>query len=78
MLFRSARHALSRAMHHWLPEAQADLASDPAKTVAVLRSQASRDVRREPNERGGFLLPYDVSLAEDFGLDLPIIPEEMV
>ncbi|KAF0677275.1 phospholipase D-like domain-containing protein [Profundibacterium mesophilum] len=73
-----AAHALSRAMHHWLPEDSARMASDPNRTVRVLRAQAARNARRDPSEREGFILPYNVRVARDFGHDLPIIPDEMV
>ncbi|PZX18898.1 phospholipase D1/2 [Palleronia aestuarii] len=70
-----AEHVLSRAIAHWLPETPVDM---NASLVEQVRTRARQDAARSPEDREGFLLPYDLDAAEDFGRALPIIPDEMV
>ncbi len=70
-----ARHIVNRSLAHWLPEAGID-ADGPV--VAQVRDQAELDVARQPDNRSGHLLPYDVSKAREFGTNLPGVPAELV
>ncbi len=70
-----ARLVLGRSLGHWLPETEVDI---DGSLVAQVREQAERDAVRQPDHRSGFLLPYDVSVAEEFGVNLPGIPAELV
>ncbi len=70
-----ARHIISRSLAHWLPETAID-ADGPV--VAAVRDQAELDVARQPDNRSGYLLPFDVSRARDFGINLPGVPVELV
>lgn len=73
-----AGHALDRALNHWLPGEVAERARHLPDLVATVRAQAEADAARAPEDRAGFLLPYDVRPAEAFGRDVPPIPEEIV
>lgn len=70
-----ARDVLARSLNHWLPDAQVDV---DGSLVAQVRESAELDAVRQPDNRAGFLLPYDVSAAETFGTYLPGIPAELV
>ena len=63
---------------HWLPpDAKEEyFALDTA--VRAWRRIAIQNARRAPEDRKGFLLPYDLKAAEEFGVQLPGVPEEMV
>jgi hypothetical protein len=41
-------------------------------------SLAARNAKLAPEKRRGFLMPYDLKSAEDFGRAFPLIPDEMV
>ncbi|MFK7763829.1 MAG: phospholipase D-like domain-containing protein [Roseobacter sp.] len=68
-----------RVMTAWLPEGV-----DPSfwapnlKTVSVWRSWAQKNAKVDPVSRTGFLLPYEIQPATEFGTNLPGIPVEMV
>jgi phosphatidylserine/phosphatidylglycerophosphate/cardiolipin synthase-like enzyme len=67
-----------RLMKHWLPEdASADY-FDAQRAVPAWWALASRNARMAPDKRRGFLLPYDLKSAEDFGRAFPLVPDEMV
>ncbi len=67
-----------RLMKHWLPEdASADY-FDALRAVPAWWALASRNARLSPDKRRGFLLPYDLKTAEDFGRAFPLVPDEMV
>ena len=70
-----ADQILRRSMAHWLPETEID---HGAPLVPQVRKQAELDAVRQPDNRGGYLLPYDVSIAAAFGTNLPGVPEELV
>lgn len=67
-----------RVFGHWLPADADEAFFDPATAARAWRRLAIRNARREPEEREGFILPYDLKAAEAFGVELPVIPEEMV
>lgn len=70
-----AEDALKRCLDHWFPGAEMETASD---LVGRVREQAELDVLRQPENRGGFLLPYDTEPARAFGRSVPGFPHEMV
>ncbi len=67
-----------RIMSHWLPDGASDMYFETTKAVEAWRALAIRNARRAPHEREGFVLPYDLKTAEEFGQALPGVPEEMV
>jgi phosphatidylserine/phosphatidylglycerophosphate/cardiolipin synthase-like enzyme len=67
-----------RLMLHWLPpDASADYL-DPARAVPAWWRLAARNAKLPPSKRRGFLLPYDLKSAEEFGRAFPLVPDEMV
>jgi phospholipase D1/2 len=67
-----------RLMSHWLPERAGKPFFDPDTAVRAWAELAARNARTAPEQRRGFLLPYDIRSAEVFGRDLPLLPEELV
>lgn len=74
----SVAHLRRRLFAHWLPEDAPEAAFDLATARATWAEIAQQNLRRPPTERRGFIVPYDVSPAEDFGKPVPAIPEEVV
>ncbi|WP_375261713.1 phospholipase D-like domain-containing protein [Palleronia sp.] len=70
-----ANEILRRSMTHWLPETEID---HTKPLVPQVRAQAELDAVRQPDNREGYLLPYDVETARKFGINLPGVPEELV
>ncbi|GGH34692.1 phospholipase D1/2 [Cribrihabitans marinus] len=67
-----------KVMSHWLPETPGEGFFDPLRAVPEWRRLAQKNARRRPDQREGFLLPYDMKAAEEFATDVGIIPDEMV
>lgn len=67
-----------RLMAHWLPKGAAEDFFDPLRAVPAWWALAARNARLSPDRRRGFLLPYDLKQAEDFGRAFPLVPDEMV
>lgn len=67
-----------RLMAHWLPEGAAEDYFDPERAVPAWWGLAARNAKQPPDRRRGFLLPYDLKSAEDFGRAFPLVPDEMV
>jgi phosphatidylserine/phosphatidylglycerophosphate/cardiolipin synthase-like enzyme len=67
-----------RLMEHWLPEGAGPDFYDPDRAVQAWWALAARNAKLSPEKRRGFLLPYDLKSAEDFGRAVPLIPDEMV
>lgn len=67
-----------RLMAHWLPENVGADFFDPDRAVQAWSALAARNSRLPPDKRRGFLLPYNLRLAETFGRSVPLIPDEMV
>ena len=68
----------SQCFAHWLSGPVAPRFSDPATAVEAWRERARENIRRAPEDRKGFILPYASGPARRFGRSLPGIPEEMV
>lgn len=74
----AVRALRQRLMEHWLPKGEAGEYFDPARAVPAWWGLASRNAKLSPDRRRGFLLPYDLKSAEDFGRAFPLVPDEMV
>jgi phospholipase D1/2 len=67
-----------RCFEHWLPEDADASLYQPETALEAWRRLALENLRRDPEDRRGFVLPYDPTPAERFGRDLPPVPNEMV
>lgn len=67
-----------RLMLHWLPKGAGVDFFDPERAVPAWWALAARNAKLPPDKRRGFLLPYDLKSAEDFGRAFPLVPDEMV
>ncbi|TGD66146.1 phospholipase [Tabrizicola sp. WMC-M-20] len=67
-----------RCMTSWLPEHADASFHDPKTAVATWRGLALSNAARAPEDRQGFVLPYDIRAAEKFGTAVPFLPPEMV
>lgn len=72
------RDLLRSCAAHWMNAPAPAAMTDPATAVAAWRAQARDNIRANPEDRTGFLLPYASGPARRFGRSLPGIPEEMV
>jgi phospholipase D1/2 len=72
------RHLRQRLMQHWLPEDAGPDFFDPDRALHAWWQLAARNAKRPPEDRRGFILPYDLKSARDFGRAVPLIPDEMV
>jgi phosphatidylserine/phosphatidylglycerophosphate/cardiolipin synthase-like enzyme len=69
---------LRRLMAHWLPDNAGADYFDPDRAVPAWWALAARNAKLPPQRRRGFLLPYDLKSAEDFGRAFPLVPDELV
>lgn len=67
-----------RTMRHWLPRDAGPGFLSLDEGVAHWRALALSNARKPPDARKGFILPYDLRAAEEFGQAVPIVPEAMV
>lgn len=67
-----------RVMRHWLDEDDDAGFLDPGTAVARWRARAAENALTDPEQRKGFLVPYDPQPPRDFGRWLPGVPEAMV
>jgi phospholipase D1/2 len=69
-----------RLLAHWLgdPDPGETPLLDAETCVPAWRALAARNVASAPAQRRGFLVPFTVGPARRFGLDLRVVPEEMV
>ncbi len=67
-----------RVMAHWLPADVGPEAFEDTQAVRVWTAIARRNASLPPAQRQGYLLPHDFAAAEAFGLDVPLLPEELV
>ena len=67
-----------KLMSHWLPEEAGADFFDPTRALHAWWALAARNAKLPPERRRGFLLPYDLKSAEDFGRAFPLVPDEMV
>lgn len=74
---RDVQELRRRVMAHWLPADAPARFFDPCTAAAAWGQLATDNARRNPEDRRGFILPYDLRAAEDFGRQAPL-PDEMV
>ena len=67
-----------RLFEHWLPKDADGSLFDLSGAQASWANLAADNAKRAPNDRNGFIVPYDLKAAEDFGRDVPFVPPEMV
>lgn len=67
-----------RAMAHWLPEGAPDRFFNMTTAVQSWAGLALANARRPPEQRQGFILPYDRKAAEKFGQAFPLLPDDML
>ncbi len=72
---KNLRQAVFR---HWLPDGAGAEFMAPETAFESWRRMVRQNHRRKPDERAGFLVPYDRKAAEQTALALPGVPEEMV
>lgn len=65
-------------MAHWLPEGAGEGFFDPARAVGEWRQLALSNARRAPQDRAGFVLPYDRRAPAAHASAVPLVPDEMV
>ena len=63
---------------HWLTDAAGAAFYDPATAFAAWRALAFDNLGRPPEQRQGFIVPYDLRPAARQGQPLPGAPEDMV
>ncbi|MFP3385074.1 phospholipase D-like domain-containing protein [Tritonibacter sp. SIMBA_163] len=63
---------------HWLQMAPPSRFLDPERAVEAWRAQADANQAASPEERTGFLVPYDPAPAAEFGRRLPFVSQAMV
>ncbi len=74
---RDVEELRRRAMAHWLPMNAGAAFFDPDTAAQAWARLAMQNLNRPPEERQGFILPYDLRISEKFGQSVPV-PEEMV
>lgn len=67
-----------RLMAHWLPPDAGKDYFDPDRALHAWAALAARNAKLPPERRRGFLLPYDLRTAENFGRAAPLLPDELV
>lgn len=67
-----------RLFEHWLPEDAPPEAFALGTARETWARIALENRRLPPRERRGFIVPYDVRPAEEFGQAVPLMPEEVV
>ncbi|OOY03666.1 phospholipase D-like domain-containing protein [Thioclava sp. F28-4] len=67
-----------RLMRYWLPPAPEEAFFDPTRAVSAWTELARENGTKAPEDREGFVIPYDIEAARKIARKLPFIPEEMV
>lgn len=67
-----------RVLETWLTESAPAEARDPATAFEHWRDLVWANAERAPDQRHGFLVPYDIRAARATALPMPGAPEEMV
>lgn len=67
-----------KVMAHWLPPDAGRWFFDPRRAVRAWRALAIENARRSPDQRSGFIMPYDLAAAERISAAFPFLPSEMV
>ncbi|WP_241557823.1 phospholipase D family protein [Falsirhodobacter deserti] len=74
---RDVQELRRRTMAHWLPVDAGSHFFDPRTAARAWSTLALQNQNRAPEDRRGFILPYDLRAAEEFGINVPV-PDEMV
>ncbi|WP_224825078.1 phospholipase D-like domain-containing protein [Cognatishimia sp. MH4019] len=77
-VYDTVRHLKERCVRHWLRDADPDPFLGGIDAVQNWRRLGDTNAARAPEDRRGFLVPYNVAPARRFGKNLPGVPEEMV
>jgi len=72
------RRLRERLIRHWLGSDPDPAFLETSGAVAAWRQRALSNARSRPEDRRGFLLPYDLEAAEQASRAVPGMPEEMV
>lgn len=75
---RQVRALRQAVFAHWLPDDAGESFYDSARAVQEWRRLALENARKPPDQRKGFILPYDIAAAEKDAASVPIMPDEMV
>ncbi|RUS59350.1 phospholipase [Pseudorhodobacter sp. E13] len=67
-----------RLMQHWLPDGAGAAFFADATAVSAWRGLALSNAALAPQDRRGFVVPYDLHAAEAFGTPVPFVPEALV
>ncbi len=67
-----------QAFAHWLPKSVSPELFDLDTAALQWRRLAEENAAKAPEERHGFLVPYDRKAAHRFGRPMPMVPEETV
>lgn len=67
-----------RVFEHWLPTGSDEAYYTSGTAVENWRSLALKNAGLAPEDRKGFILPYDFKASARYGMPLPGLPEEMV
>jgi phospholipase D1/2 len=67
-----------RLFEHWLPEGAGDDFFALDRASSAWRRWAEENAALPPAQRRGFLVPHDETCAEEFGMDVPGVPDEAV
>lgn len=67
-----------RLMAHWLPDHADHTHFDEATAVSAWTALARANAARPPEDRQGFLLPYEIGPGERFGQPAAGLPDELV
>ncbi len=67
-----------RLMKHWLPTGAGPEFFEDENAVTAWRGLALANAETPPQDRKGFVVPYDLRAAEAFGTPVPFIPEALV
>lgn len=63
---------------HWLPDGADDRFHAPDTAQQEWLALAEKNRLKDPEDRDGFIVPYSVASAEEFGMPVPGIPPESV
>lgn len=63
---------------HWLPQGVDEAFFEPQTALARWTDLAKRNARKSPQERDGFVMPYDLARATQAAMPIPGVPEELV
>lgn len=72
------RELRRRILSHWLPRDAGEEFFDPTRAMAAWRALALENARRQPEDRRGFVLPFDLKATERWAAPVPVLPDEMV